>query len=185
MKKKKININIKLDLKLKLFLFLFAIVFLILIGLIISSTKEQQFKISNYQNNQISFNYDQNFTITEEKEYIELKSQDNQAIVVIKILDYTNTYKKENQSDIASSLSYQVIKDESDYIETYNDYEIKNDYTRYYYLYENYEKENQIEVITTFTNHYIYTLIYSANNNEFDLYEESISLIVNSIEIEV
>lgn len=181
MKKKKLNI--KLTLKLKLFLFIFVIISSILIGLIILNSKEEKLEMNEYKNELITFTYDNNFKIINEKEQIELKSIDNKATIVIKILDYTSISKQEDKQDIATSLSYQVIKNKNDYYETYNDVITENNITRYYYLYENYQEQNQIEIITTFDEKYIYVVIYQANNEEFDLYEESISIIVNSIEL--
>ena len=79
--------------------------------------------------------------------------------------------------EISNSLAFQVVKDNPNYIEIYN----SNKNNIYYHLYENYELKKQIEVINIFKDNSIYIIIYSADNNEFDLYKESIDIIVNSI----
>lgn len=181
--KKKRSITIKLDIKLKLFIILVAIIVFLLIGLIVLSLKEEKALITEYKSDYITFVYDNNFEVVNEKEYVELSDKDKTASIVIKKLDYTSNAKTKNQYDIASSLSFQVIGKEEGYIETYNGSEKVNDINRYYYLYENYDKERQVEVITIFDKEYIYVVIYSAENEEFDLYTESISLIVDSTKV--
>lgn len=181
MKKKKINI--KFNLRLKLFLLTSFIIVSILIGLIINSFKEDEIIVHEYKSDYISFAYDNTFKIEKEKDYIKLITKDKKAMVAIKKLDYTTNSKDKNQSEIAASISYQVLENKNGYIETYNNYVNENNINRYYYLYENYKEERQLEVITTFEEDYIYVVIYSAKNNEFDLYSESISIIVNSLEV--
>ena len=103
--------------------------------------------------------------------------------LVIKKLDYTKSAQEKDQYEIAASLSYQVTRKSDGYIETYNDYVKDNHNTKYYYLYENYEKERQIEVISIFEKKYIFMIIFSCNNSKFDLYKESIDIIIDSIEV--
>lgn len=183
MAKKKKSITIKFNIKLKLFLILTTIIILILLGLIIVSFQQEPPMLEQYQSDYISFVYDNNFVIVSEEEYIELNNKDKSAAIVIKKLDYTSNAQNKGQSEIAASLSYQVIENEKDYINTYTEKEETNQQNIYYYLYENYEKERQIESITIFDNDYIYIIIYSADSSEFDLYAESIALIVESIEV--
>jgi len=183
MDNKKNKLNIKLTLKLKIFLLLFIIIISILIGFIISSFKEPRTTITKYKSDYIEFLYDNTFNIANEKEYIELRTNDKKATVIIKKIDYTSNAKIKDKYDISSSLAYQVVKDKDNYIETYNDYFVENNITRYYHLYENYNEKRQIEVINNFTKNYIYVVIFSANSNEFDLYSESLSIIINSIKV--
>lgn len=181
--KKKRSITIKLDIKLKLFILIITIIVFLLIGLILVSLKEDDSLIKEYKSDYISFTYDNNFILVDEKEFISLTDKDKTANIVIKKLEYTNNAKTKNQYEIASSISFQVIETEEGYIETYNGSETINNMNRYYYLYENYDKERQVEVITIFDQEYIYVVIYSADNEEFDLYTESISLIVDSTKV--
>lgn len=181
--KNKRSIKIKLDIKLKLYILLIIIIICILLGLILVSLKKEESLVTKYKSDYITFVYDNNFEIVDETDYIQLSDKDKTANIVIKKLDYSNNAKSKNQYDIASSLSFQVIEKEEGYIETYNGNEKINDINRYYYLYENYDKERQVEVITIFDEDYIYVVIYSADNEEFDLYTESISLIVDSTKV--
>ena len=178
MKDKKLNI--KFDIKLKLFLVVFIITLCILIGLLINNFIGVDVSINSYKSDYVNFYYDNNFKINSEKDSVVLKSVDNNSTVVINKYEYTESVKKKNKFDLATSLSYQVIKDNNDYIEIYNGQDEKD---RYYYLYENYKTEKQIEVITIFDKDYIFVVIYQANSNEFDLYTESISIIIDSIEV--
>ena len=181
--KKKRSIKIKLDIKLKLSILLITIIIFLLMGLILLSLKKEESVVKEYKSNYINFTYDNNFEIVDEEEFISLTDKDKTANIVIKKLEYTNNAKTKNQYEIASSLSFQVIETEEGYIETYNGSETINNKNRYYYLYENYDKERQVEVITIFDEEFIYVVIYSANNEEFDLYTESISLIVDSTKV--
>lgn len=181
--KKKRSISIKLDIKLKLFILIIIIVICLLIGLILVSLKKDESLVTEYKSDYINFIYDNNFELVDDKDYIQLTDKDKTANIVIKKIDYTNNAKTKNQYEIASSLSFQVIQSEEGYIETYNGSEKVNELNRYYYLYENYDKERQVEVITIFDKEYIYVVIYSADNEEFDLYTESISLIVDSTKV--
>lgn len=175
MKKKKLNI--KFNLSLKLFLLIFLICISTLIGLIINSIRKETIELKTYNSDYISFSYDNNFEIIEEKDYIELISKDEKTNIIIKKIAYTNTTKEKDKYEISSSLSYQVIENKTDYIETYTG----NEEDIYYHLYENYNEKKQVEVINIFSENYIYIIIYSAENNEFDLYKESIDIIINSI----
>ena len=174
---KKIRSNIKFNLSLKLFLLIFTICICILIGLIINGMKKEKINFSKYVSDYINFNYDDTFEVSKEKDYIELTSKNKKTSIVIKKLDYTGNIKNKDKSEIVASLSYQVVEDEEKYKETYNG----NEGDKYFYLYENYEKRRQIEVISIFDESYIYVIIYSANNDEFDLYKESVDIIVDSI----
>ena len=174
---KKNKLNIKFNLSLKLFLLIFLICISTLIGIIINSLKEETIKLEKYTSKDISFTYDNNFEIINEKEYIELVSSDEKASIVIKRMEYTITNQEKDKYEISNSLAFQVIKDNPNYIEIYN----SNKNNIYYHLYENYELKKQIEVINIFKDNSIYIIIYSADNNEFDLYKESIDIIVNSI----
>lgn len=179
---KRNKINIKFDFKLKLFLLISIIIISILIGLIIVSFKNEKATLKKYDSDYISFVYDNNFKIVNEEEFIELKNNNKSSIIAIKKMDYTNNAKTKNKSEIASSLSYQVISNQ-DYIKTYDEYKNENGVTKYYCLYENYEEEKQIEVVVMFGENDIYVVVYSANNNEFDLYFESVSIIIDSIKV--
>lgn len=183
MKKEKKPIRINLNLKLKLFLLVFIITVFVLIGMIIVSFKDEAVVMNHYESKYINFIYDNNFYIASEENQIELHTKDDENTIVIKKLDYTKSAQEKDPYEIASSLSYQVVQDNKDYIETYNDYIKSNHDTKYYYLYENYKTERQIEVISIFKKKYIFVVIYSASNSEFDLYKESIDIIVNSIEV--
>lgn len=168
------------DLKLKIFLLLFIVIISFLIGMIINNLKKESASINRYESDNMSFYHDNNFEIKDEKDGVELRNYDGSGIIVIKKMDYTETAQKKDKDQLATSLSYQVIGDDANYIELYNGKDEERD--NYYYLYENYEKERQIEVITIFTEKDIFVIIYQANSNEFDLYSESISLITDSIE---
>jgi len=183
MKKEKSSIKIKLNLKLKLFLLLFIITISILIGMIILSIKDNQVVMNKYESKYINFIYDNNFYLVDDKDDIELHTKDDENTIIIKKLDYTKSAQEKDQYEIAASLSYQVIQKSDDYIETYNDYVKDSHNTKYYYLYENYDKERQIEVISIFEKKYIFVVIFSSSSSEFDLYKESIDIIVDSIEV--
>ena len=172
------KLNIKFNLSLKIFLIVFIIILCILIGLIINSTKKEEIKLNKYQSDYINFTYDNNFEVTNKKDYVVLTSKDKKTNIVIKKMDYTSNTKTKDKYEIASSLSYQVVENKN-YIETYDGIIDNN----YYFLYEDYENKRQIEVINIFDDNYIFTIIYSASNKEFDLYKESIDLIVNSIDV--
>ena len=183
MKKTPKTIRINLNLKLKLFLLVFVITTFVLIGMIILSFMDEDVVMNRYESKYINFIYDNNFYIVDEENQIELHTKDDENAIIIKKLDYTKSAQEKDQYEIASSLSYQVVQNNEDYIETYNDYIKSNHDVKYYYLYENYETERQIEVISIFKKKYIFVVIYSATNREFDLYKESIDIIVNSIEV--
>ena len=181
MKKNNSSKSINLSLKHKLFILVSFIIIFILIGLIFLTLKKEEVLIEKYDSKYITFNYDNNFKINDKKDEIELNNKEKTAIIIIKKLDYTTTSKKKNKDDLAASLSYQVIENKKNYIEIYNNYEEKDNKTYYYYLYENYNEKRQVEVITIFDDNYIYMIIYSAKNNDFDLYNESINIIKDSI----
>lgn len=172
------KLNIKFNLSLKIFLIVFLIIACILIGFIINSTKKEEIKLNKYKSDYISFTYDNNFEVTKEKDYVILTTKDRETNIVIKKIDYTSNTKTKDKYEIASSLSYQVVENK-EYIETYNGIIDNN----YYFLYEDYENKRQIEVINKFDDDYIFTMIYSASNKEFDLYKESIDLVINSIDV--
>lgn len=174
---------IRLNLKLKLFLLVFVITICVLIGMIVLSMKQENVVINKYESDYINFMYDNNFYLVDDKEYIELHTKDDENTLVIKKIDYTKSAQEKDQYEIAASLSYQVTRKSDGYIETYNDYVKDNHNTKYYYLYENYEKERQIEVISIFEKKYIFIVIFSCNNSKFDLYKESIDIIIDSIEV--
>jgi len=181
MKKNKQKIKINFNIKLKLFLIFFIITCFILIGRIIVTFKEDTTIIKKYKSDYVNFIYDDNFKITKIKEEIYLEDKDKSSVIVIKKIDYTNNAKTKDKSEIASSISYQVIENEPNYIETYNN--SNDEKNKYYYLYENYEKEKQIEVITMFDKENIFVVIYSANSDEFDLYTESLNIVLDSIKV--
>lgn len=183
MENNKKTFKINLNLPLKLFLLIFIIIVFILIGLIILSIKKEDVVISKYESKNINFIYDNNFYLANDKEYIELRTNDGENTLIIKKLDYTKSAQEKDQYEIAASLSHQVIRKSDGYIETYNDYINNKHNTKYFYLYENFEKERQIEVISIFDKKYIFIVIFSCSNNEFDLYKESVDIIVDSIEV--
>ena len=173
------KLNIKFNLSLKIFLIVFLIITCILIGLLINSTKKEEIKLNKYKSDYINFTYDNNFNVYKQKDHIILTTKDKKTNIVIKKIDYTSNTKTKDKYEISSSLSYQVVENKKEYIETYNGIIDNN----YYFLYEDYQNKRQIEVINIFDDNYIFTIIYSASNKEFDLYKESIDLIINSINV--
>ncbi|MBE6151329.1 MAG: hypothetical protein E7162_05920 [Firmicutes bacterium] len=173
------KLNIKFNLSLKIFLIVFLIITCILIGLLINSTKKEEIKLNKYKSDYINFTYYNNFNVYKQKDHIILTTKDKKTNIVIKKIDYTSNTKTKDKYEISSSLSYQVVENKKEYIETYNGIIDNN----YYFLYEDYQNKRQIEVINIFDDNYIFTIIYSASNKEFDLYKESIDLIINSINV--
>ena len=173
------KLNIKFNLSLKIFLIVFLIITCILIVLLINSTKKEEIKLNKYKSDYINFTYDNNFNVYKQKDHIILTTKDKKTNIVIKKIDYTSNTKTKDKYEISSSLSYQVVENKKEYIETYNGIIDNN----YYFLYEDYQNKRQIEVINIFDDNYIFTIIYSASNKEFDLYKESIDLIINSINV--
>lgn len=174
-KKSKINFNSKL----KIFLLIFIATVLILVGILLNFLKSNDIKIKSYESKILKFNYDTSFKLEDDND-IKLQSIDGTAVVYIKNITYTDTIKVKDKTDLADSLSYQVISNNDNYSEIYN--ETDEDNNIYYYLYEDYEKEKQIEVITLFKDKNIFVIIYQNDNDEFDLYGTSIDLIVDSLE---
>ena len=174
-KKSKINFNSEL----KIFLLIFIATVLILVGILLNFLKSDDIKIKSYESKILKFNYDTSFELEDDND-IKLQAVDGKAIVYIKNIMYTDTIKDKNKTDLVDSLSYQVVSNNDNYNEIYNEFDEDNNI--YYYLYENYEEERQIEVITLFKDKNIFIIIYQNDNDEFDLYGTSINLIVDSLE---
>lgn len=166
--------KIKLNIKIISFSIIALIIIFILIGLIVKNVAVKNFEINTYKDNNITFKYDSNFeTNNNNDDYVELNNNDNTATVVIKNLD-----GNELNADIAKNIAYQVI-DKDKYIETYNNYENN----RYIYLFENYNQGKQIEVISFIMKKKLYIVIYESNSDSFDLYIESLNIILDSLKV--
>ena len=174
-KKSKMHFNSEL----KIFLLIFIATVLILVGILLNFLKPNDIKIKSYESKILKFNYDTSFELEDDTD-IRLQAIDGNAIVYIKNITYTDTIKAKDKTDLADSLSYQVVSNNDNYNEIYN--ETDEDNNIYYYLYEDYEKERQVEVITLFKDKNIFIIIYQNDNDEFDLYGTSIDLIVDSLE---
>ena len=162
------------DTKLKLFLIVFVLIVLVLIGLILKYSIPKKFSINKYSNNYIKFEYDNSLNLNEKDGIITLETSDNNTSIVIQRLENSS----QNEKEVAGSLAYQVVENKG-YVETYNEY--KDD--KYYYLFENYDKGKQIEVVELFKDNYIYVFIYQSNSDEFDLHQESLNIILDSMEV--
>lgn len=168
---KKLNINLSL----KLIITFVIIICLILVIFIIKVNSNKGFKINTYNENGIKFNYDNTFRLTNKKDYIELVTTDNTSVVAIKKIDYSFDLDEDN----AESIAYQITLEDGSYNKVYNEYKEN----KYYFLYENYEKEKQIEIIEYQKDDYLYLIVFEANSNEFDLYQESFNIIINSFKV--
>ncbi len=167
--------KLDLNLSLKIILFVVIVVCLILVAFIIKANTNTSFKINKYNKDGISFNYDNTFKLTNKKEYIELVTSDNSAVVAISKKDYSY-----DLNDLeAESISYQVTQEDGTYNKIYSNYEDD----KYYFLYENYDTGKQIEVVEIQKDDYLYLIVFEAKSDEFDLYQESFKIIVNSFKV--
>ena len=170
---KKINLNLSL----KVVIICAFIISIILIGFIfkIGISNKYVFKLNTYNDNGIKFSYDNTFKLNNKKDYIELTTNDNGGVIAIKKMDYSYVLDLE----VAESISYQITLEDG----TYNKiYEEEKD-NKYYFLYENYDKEKQIEVIEFVKDDYLYLIVFEANSDEFDLYQESFNIIINTFKV--
>lgn len=170
---KKINLNLSL----KVVIICAFIISIILIGFIIKIgiSNKSGFKLNTYNDNGIKFSYDNTFKLNNKKDYIELTTNDNGGVIAIKKMDYSYVLDLE----VAESISYQITLEDG----TYNKiYEEEKD-NKYYFLYENYDKEKQIEVIEFVKDDYLYLIVFEANSDEFDLYQESFNIIINTFKV--
>ncbi len=167
--------KIKIDLSHKIIIAFVMLVCLILAAFVIILNTKKSFGINSYNENGIKFNYDNTFKLHKKKDYIELVSSDNKTVVSVKKIEYSYDL----DIDSAESIAYQVVSSDGTYTKVYSNFE--ND--KYYFLYENYDKERQIEVIEIKKEDYLYILVFEASSNEFDLYQESFDIIVNSFKV--
>ena len=113
--------------------------------------------------------------MNKKKEYIELINNDNSAVIAIKKMEYSYDLNYDN----ASSIAYQIISKDGTYNKIYDNYENN----KYYFLYEDYDKGRQIEIIEIQKEDYLYLLVFEANSSEFDLFQESFDIIIDTFKV--
>lgn len=165
----------KIDLSHKIIIVSVIIICFILVIFTIAINSKKGFGINYYNDNGIKFNYDNTFRLNKNKEYIELINNDNSAVIAIKKMEYSYDLNYDN----ASSIAYQIISKDGTYNKIYDNYENN----KYYFLYEDYDKGRQIEIIEIQKENYLYLLVFEANSSEFDLFQESFDIIIDTFKV--
>lgn len=154
------------------------VLFLVLITILILSYifVFSKTKILKYTDKNYLFRYDSNFKVKKEKMSYNLVSKDGSATITVKILKRDEVYKSESDEAVSSTLASQIMNDLKGYLLTYNEC---GDHLCTM-LYENKKNEEQIELNIEYRDDIVVIYMYHSSNKQFDIYEESFKIVVNS-----
>ena len=156
---------------------LFAIITLLMI---VYNVRDNQIKVLEYSNDNISLKYDSTWRVNNEDYFsIEHKKSDSTFKILVKELD--SNYYDTSLKDLIKDVIYDIEKQNEGFNLINIEDNITDKYDGYSYLYEN--QEEQVLVNVYKKDNKLVIAYYCASNEYYDIVLDSVDTILNSLEI--
>lgn len=162
-------------------IFLIAI---IVIGItIITVQKNKRIGIKVFENNNYTFNYDDNWSVTDENDLVVKLVNGDKATMNIELLYIDNEYMYYDMSDLIDDIVFKINEQNKEYklISKRNDKVTKLSYNGYKLLYENATSQAMVSIVKSGDKVIIFN--YEADNKYFDILLDSVQSIIYNFKI--